>query len=177
MVRKSRNCLLCGVPSCNPRFCSLSCSARFHNVSALRRKSKPERACEYCGKQTTNLQVCNQSCQQGLRSKIRTEQWLNGENPTTLVPPFVRKYLYETRGEKCEICGWNEIHPTTGRAPLQVDHIDGSNKNTVLDNLRILCPNHHALTLTYCMVGRIHTEETRRKLSAAAAKRRSAAGK
>lgn len=33
--------------------------------------------------------------------------------------------------------------------PLELDHIDGNNQNNNLDNLRLLCPNCHALTDTY----------------------------
>lgn len=33
--------------------------------------------------------------------------------------------------------------------PLELDHIDGDNINNVLENLRLLCPNCHALTSTY----------------------------
>ncbi|HCT78698.1 MAG TPA: hypothetical protein DGT23_19365, partial [Micromonosporaceae bacterium] len=79
------------------------------------------------------------------RYKDLVGRWLAGEYKAVLVPPFVRKYLYATRGERCEKCGWAEIHPTTGRAPLQIDHIDGNSQNTVASNLQILCPNHHAL--------------------------------
>lgn len=37
-----------------------------------------------------------------------------------------------------------------GPIPLQLDHIDGDRTNNVVDNLRLLCPNCHALTDTYC---------------------------
>lgn len=32
---------------------------------------------------------------------------------------------------------------------LELDHIDGNNKNNLISNLRYLCPNCHALTPTY----------------------------
>jgi hypothetical protein len=33
--------------------------------------------------------------------------------------------------------------------PLELDHIDGNNKDNSLSNLRLLCPNCHAQTPTY----------------------------
>jgi hypothetical protein len=33
--------------------------------------------------------------------------------------------------------------------PLELDHIDGDNQNNNIQNLRLLCPNCHALTPTY----------------------------
>jgi len=41
--------------------------------------------------------------------------------------------------------------------PLELDHIDGNNKNNRLDNLRLLCPNCHALTPTYRSKNRSRT--------------------
>jgi hypothetical protein len=34
--------------------------------------------------------------------------------------------------------------------PLELDHIDGDHDNNLLINLRIICPNCHAQTDTYC---------------------------
>jgi hypothetical protein len=49
---------------------------------------------------------------------------------------------------RCRGCGLEEWRG--GPIPLQLDHIDGDRTNNLLSNLRLLCPNCHALTDTYC---------------------------
>lgn len=46
----------------------------------------------------------------------------------------------------CSVCGWNERHPVDGKPLVEVDHIDGDAENCRPENLRVLCPNHHAMT-------------------------------
>lgn len=84
-------------------------------------------------------------------------KWLSGEICGTIkdtMSGHIRKYLFTTKGKKCEICGWAEINPITGKTPLAIDHIDGDWKNNRLENLKILCPNHHSLTPTYGILNR-----------------------
>ena len=58
-----------------------------------------------------------------------------------------KKILTQKRGHACECCGNNEWlgSPIT----LELDHIDGNNRNNVEENLRLLCPNCHSMTDTW----------------------------
>lgn len=47
--------------------------------------------------------------------------------------------------ERCGISEWNGVP-----APLQLDHVNGDRRDNRLENLRILCPNCHAQTDTWC---------------------------
>lgn len=49
---------------------------------------------------------------------------------------------------KCVNCKCDG-HWLGGIISLEIDHIDGDNKNNEISNLRYLCPNCHALTDTY----------------------------
>jgi HNH endonuclease len=58
---------------------------------------------------------------------------------------LIRSGVKEAR---CEMCGLTEW---LGRpAQLELDHIDGDRSNNSLANLRMLCPNCHAQTETWC---------------------------
>lgn len=61
----------------------------------------------------------------------------------------IKNWMRSTQGNCCALCGWNEVHPVTGKVPVEVDHKDGNYLNNRPENLRLLCPNHHALTINY----------------------------
>lgn len=59
---------------------------------------------------------------------------------------LIEKFGYKCSNPKCQIAEWNKKEIT-----LQVDHIDGNNVNDNLENVRLLCPNCHYETDTYCV--------------------------
>lgn len=66
-------------------------------------------------------------------------------NTAALRERLIEAGLKERCGERCGLTEW-QGEPI----PLQLDHIDGDRTNNQLTNLRILCPNCHALTRTWC---------------------------
>lgn len=58
----------------------------------------------------------------------------------------VRRKIFNERGRKCEICGWQEVNPFSKIIPVQVHHINKNRKDNRRENLMVLCPNCHSLT-------------------------------
>lgn len=79
---------------------------------------------------------------------------MNGEYITLSGSRFVKRFLIQERGERCERCGWAARHTVTGKVPIEVEHIDGDWQNNRPENLQLLCPNCHSLTPTYRALNR-----------------------
>ena len=77
--------------------------------------------------------------------KIRIEDLING---TRLSTHAVKRFLFKNdiKSQKCEICGWCERRASNGAIPVHLHHINGNPFDWTIENLQILCPNHHALT-------------------------------
>jgi hypothetical protein len=113
--------------------------------------------CIQCQKPTQRdfYKYCSNACQQRKQHDKFITDWKKGLvsgvigiNVRALSKHLVR-FLIETQGEICSSCGWKTKHSITGRVPLEVDHKDGDSENSKESNLRLLCPNCHALTSNF----------------------------
>jgi hypothetical protein len=82
-------------------------------------------------------------------NKIELSEILEGKHPSYQTFKLRNRLISEgVKINKCEVCGisdWNGKEIST-----QLDHIDGNSHNHLLDNLRMICPNCHSQTETYC---------------------------
>lgn len=103
--------------------------------------------------QSSTGKYCSNKCQSDYQTKQSLQNWLNGTwdgmKKGFSLSSTIRRYLLEQTNYKCSKCGWCELNPTTGKTPLEIDHIDGNSENSRPENLRVLCPNCHSLTPTY----------------------------
>lgn len=111
------------------------------------------KTCSNCGtvKRTNGKKYCSIKCQQDFEYKERIKKWLageiNGQRGKTATAQWIKRYILETRGHKCECCN-NSIWMDKP-IPLDLEHCDGNFLNNKIDNLKLLCLNCHGQTPTY----------------------------
>lgn len=85
----------------------------------------------------------------GAKKTVPLSEILDGLHPHFQTGKLKRKLLRESVFENaCSICGLSEWRGH--KLIMQLDHIDGDSSNHVLRNLRLLCPNCHSQTDTFC---------------------------
>ncbi len=135
-----RRCVRCNEPlpygsEKSRKFCGHPCAALFSNKGRVGRRRTIKR-CTECGKKTwmTGL-LC--------RDHQRYADFIGGKLTQRQT---LKKFLIERDGRKCTRCGREEWE--NDLIPLEVDHMDGNPGNDLPQNLRLLCPNCHALAPT-----------------------------
>lgn len=123
--------------------------------SVSRRTKNPDTfTCLYCGKVQTwkhgnENKFCNLKCYNDYKwETVQIPLILEGKASALVV----KKYLIFKYGNRCMVCEqsgeWNG-KPLT----IQLDHIDGNSDINTLENTRLLCPNCHSQTKTFCSKG------------------------
>jgi hypothetical protein len=85
----------------------------------------------------------------GINARCPLDEILEGKHPhfqtNKLKHRMINSNVIDNECDECGISTW------LGKPlSLHLDHIDGNNHNHVRTNLRLLCPNCHSLTDTWC---------------------------
>lgn len=131
----------------------LSCSTatlqkacKLNEVSLAR--SKKVKHCAHCGgvKAGPVGLYCSVACHQAhlfaeLFARFTRNEQVAGS------PKLFRRLVLHRDGHICSKCQNTEWQGS--EIPLELEHIDGDSENNLACNLKMLCPNCHAQTLTY----------------------------
>lgn len=169
-VKPRKYCIYCGKEitegDYRKKFCNSSCAASYNDKMYVK-KVKKVRYCLNCGKEIERGNFCNNTCYAKYNEKQYIERWKKGEE-TGLSGKYgiissVKKYIFESRDNKCECCGKSYINPFTGLSVLQIHHIDGDCTNNKDENLQLLCPTCHAMTENFGSRNKNATRKDNRK--------------
>lgn len=146
------NCKKCNKETKNPKFCSRSCSASFNNLGKVK-NGKRAGNCVVCNKKLG--QSCRLSCSYSCHHKNiwnkKVKDYIEfGSLPAKSdwgIRRFLRKYLINEYGSRCQICSTTEW--MNKPVPLVIDHIDGNPFNHNKNNIRLVCGNCDMLLPTY----------------------------
>lgn len=81
-------------------------------------------------------------------SKATLDDYLNGQRGIQshkLKLLLLKEKVFAKVCSNCKNVEWMGVE-----IPLELDHINGNHEDNSLQNLRLLCPNCHALTPNYC---------------------------
>jgi len=123
------------------------CSKSYNSCPSIRLKNS-----EGIKRSIESGKISYEGRYQSLPDETKTKMsWNKGLNPGTVFEyggaGSHKGVLLQERGHKCEDCGLSEWKGQP--IPIELEHIDGDNKNNTRENLKLLCCNCHALTPTW----------------------------
>lgn len=142
-----------------PRFCSRECanSRRFSKESKQQTSASVKRY--YATNESKRRKLDKETIERASEKRKVTFRTKYDNLPWEELTPkgeTVKRRLLVEQGGVCRICG---VNSWMGKPLiLQLDHIDGNNTNNSKENLRMICPNCHSQTETFC---RGHTRKKR----------------
>lgn len=160
LIRVIANCKLCNKEFVKPEggwrnkvFCSLECGNKYAGIARTDPSKMKQCRCGQMAK-SYGSKYCSRKCSSRFVYEDFIRRWLDGEekgygDKYFQISNQVRRYIKEKYHNECARCGWNQINPSTGNVPVQIDHIDGDASNCKEENLILLCPNCHSLTPTF----------------------------
>jgi hypothetical protein len=147
------------------KFCSQSCGAiytnakkdwskiitgptpiKYKNISRKDLIKHTQKKCDNCDNiiKSSSKNYCSIKCQSDFKYNKRVEEWKSGISAPRNT---IKKYLKQTFGDKCSVCGINEWN--NKKINLDLEHKDGNSDNNKPENLCLICPNCHSQTDTY----------------------------
>lgn len=142
-----KTCLRCGAEHAKPgTYCSRSCANKRNHSPEVYRKMALALALSRKNNPLSDAQRAHISTMaKKAAEKKRQQQMLL---PFDMRAKYIiKEIIFAEQDKKCLHCNlsvWLE-KPIM----LELDHIDGNNKNNVRSNLRLLCPNCHSQTPTW----------------------------
>lgn len=124
------------------------------HIYAGRMLDRKDGACEYCSAATSRRnRFCNNTCFANHRAKEFGEKWekeggsalSKSSQVTGSIVGTARRFIFLKYDSKCASCGWTHDFGDGSLAPLECAHIDNNYKNNDVSNIRLLCPNCHAI--------------------------------
>lgn len=148
---EDKSCRHCGGPiqSRGPKrdaaaiFCSVECRAKWSVEQSIQAGKIVTISCATCGKQVTFYasmrpqgRYCSARCKSIGHSRVLTGRIQEDFGRDSTFRKSMRRFFYD----RCALCGWDE-------APCDIAHITGlgNGGSNTLDNVTVLCPNHHRM--------------------------------